>query len=55
MSYPVYYRGEIHIAPPLSEEHAAAVLAFSRKDRTELTEPIFARVAASEEPTCPDM
>jgi hypothetical protein len=53
MSYPVYYRGEIHISPPLSEEHAAAVLAFSRKERNELTEPIFASVAASEEPDLP--
>ena len=53
MSYPVYYQGEIHIAPPLSEEHATTVLAFSRKERNELTEPIFARVAASEEPDLP--
>ena len=53
MSYSVYYRGEIQIHPPLSEEHAAAVLAFSKKERNELTEPIFARVAASEEPDLP--
>jgi hypothetical protein len=53
MSYPVYYRGELHIAPPLSEEHAATVLAFSRKEHNDLTEPIFARVAVSEEPDLP--
>jgi hypothetical protein len=53
MPHPVYYCGEVHIHPPLSEEHAAAVLAFSRKERNELTEPIFARVAASEEPDLP--
>ncbi|MBB6144290.1 hypothetical protein HNQ77_002242 [Silvibacterium bohemicum] len=53
MPYSVYYRGEIQITPPLSEEHAAAVLAFSKKERNEFTEPIFARVAASEEPDLP--
>lgn len=53
MPYSVYYRGEISINPPLSEEHAAAVLAFSKKEHNELTEPIFARVAASEEPDLP--
>jgi hypothetical protein len=53
MPYCVYYRGEISINPPLSEEHAAAVLAFSKKEHNELTKPIFARVAASEEPDLP--
>jgi hypothetical protein len=53
MPYSVYYRGEIQIHPPLSEEHTAAVLAFSKKERNVLTEPIFARVAASEEPDLP--
>ena len=53
MSYCVYYRGSISIAPPLSEEHAAIVRAFSRKVHNELTEPIFTRIAASEEPDLP--
>lgn len=53
MPYCVYYRGEISITPPLSEEHAASVLAFSRKQHNECTEPIFARIAASEEPDLP--
>ncbi len=53
MSYSVYYRGEIHVDPPLAEVHAAAVLAFSKKERNDLTEPILAKVAASEEPDLP--
>ena len=53
MPYCVYYRGEIGITPPLSEEHAATALAFSKKEQNELTEPIFARIAASEEPDLP--
>jgi hypothetical protein len=53
MPYSVYYRGEITISPPLSEEHAAVVLAFSKKEHNELIEPIFARIAASEEPDLP--
>lgn len=47
MPYSVYYRGEIIISPPLTEEHAAVVLAFSRKEYNELTKPIFAKIAAS--------
>jgi hypothetical protein len=53
MSYSIYYRGEMQINPPLSEERASAVLAFSKGEDTPLTEPIFARVAASEEPDLP--
>jgi hypothetical protein len=53
MPYCVYYRGEIRINPPLSEEHAAAVLAFSKGEHNPLSEPIFARVAASSEPDLP--
>jgi hypothetical protein len=47
MPYSVYYRGEITISPPLTEEHAAVVLAFSRKEYNDLTKPIFANIAAS--------
>jgi hypothetical protein len=47
MPYSVYYRGEITISPPLTEEHAALVLAFSRKECNDLTEPIFANIAAT--------
>ena len=36
MPYSVYYRGEITISPPLTEEHAAVVLAFSRKEYNDL-------------------
>ena len=53
MGYPVYYDGEIEIAPPLTEEHAAIVRDFAKGDRTELTEPIFAANAASDEPDLP--
>ena len=47
MPYSVYYRGEITIRPPLTEEHAAVVLAFSRKEYNDLTKPIFANIAAT--------
>jgi hypothetical protein len=47
MSYSVYYRGEIKISPPLTEEHAAVVVAFSRKEYNDLTKAIFAKIAAS--------
>ena len=53
MGYSVYYSGEIEIAPPLTEEHAEIVLAFSNHQRTEKTAPIFAAVAASAEPDLP--
>lgn len=53
MCNPVYYRGEITITPPLTEEHATAVLGFSRREHNELTEPIFAHVAASDQPDLP--
>ena len=53
MGYSVYYSGEIEIAPPLTEEHAETVLAFSNHQRTEKTAPIFAAVAASAEPDLP--
>lgn len=47
MPYSVYYRGEITISPPLTEEHAAVVRAFSRKESNDLTKSIFAKIAAS--------
>ncbi len=53
MGYPVYYDGEIEITPPLTDEHAAIVRDFARGERTDLTEPIFAAIAASEEPDLP--
>lgn len=53
MGYPVYYDGEIEIAPPLPEEHATVVRDFAKGDRTDLTEPIFAAIAASDEPDLP--
>jgi len=53
MGYSVYYRGEIEIAPPLTEEDAEIVLDFSNHRRTAKTAPIFAAVAASAEPNLP--
>ena len=53
MGYPVYYDGEIQIAPPLTEEHAAIVRDFAKGDRTDLTEPIFVAIAASDAPDLP--
>jgi len=53
MGYPVYYDGEIAIAPPLTEEHAAIVRDFAKGDRTDLTERIFTAIAASDEPDLP--
>ncbi|HEX4030960.1 MAG TPA: hypothetical protein VHX20_11385 [Terracidiphilus sp.] len=47
MPYFVYYRGEVTISPPLTEEHAVVVLAFSRKEYNDLTKPIFANIAAT--------
>ena len=53
MGYPVYYDGELEIAPPLTEEHAAIVCDFAKGDRTDLTESLFAAIAASDEPNLP--
>lgn len=53
MGYPVYYDGEIEITPPLTDEHAAIVRGFAQGERTDLTESIFAAIAASEEPDLP--
>ena len=53
MGYSVYYRGEIGIVPPLTEEHAEIVLAFSKYERNEKTASIFEAVAASAEPCLP--
>ena len=53
MGYPGYYDGEIEIAPPLTEEHAAIVRDFAKGDQTDLIEPIFAAIAASDEPDLP--
>ncbi|HUZ97530.1 MAG TPA: hypothetical protein VMU57_21710 [Edaphobacter sp.] len=53
MGYSVYYRGKIEIVPPLTEEHAEIVLAFSKYERAEKTASIFEAVAASAEPDLP--
>jgi hypothetical protein len=53
MGYSVYYRGEIEIVPPLTEEHAEIVLDFSKYERNEKTAPIFEAVVASAEPDLP--
>lgn len=53
MGYPVYYDGEIEITPPLTEEDAAIVRDFAKGERTDLTESIFAAIAASDEPDLP--
>lgn len=53
MSYPVYHDGEITIQPRLTKEHAAVVLAFSRREYNLFTEPIFARVETSAAPYLP--
>lgn len=53
MGYSVYYDGELEITPPLTEEHAAIVRDFAKGDRTELTEPIFAAIAASDDSGLP--
>ena len=53
MSYPVYYNGEIEIVPPLTRENAALVRDFAQGRQTDLAEPIFAAIAASQEPDLP--
>jgi hypothetical protein len=53
MGYSVYYSDEIKITPPLTEEHAAVVLAFANHEHNEKTDPLFAAVAASPEPDLP--
>lgn len=53
MGYNVYYRGEIQVTPPLSKEHAALVLAFSKGERSEKTEVIYQAIAKSAEPDLP--
>jgi hypothetical protein len=53
MGYNVYYRGEIEINPPLTEEHAALVLAFSKGERSTQTEAIYDAIANSSEPDLP--
>lgn len=53
MGYSVYYRGEITVTPPLTEQHAAALKAFSRLEPTADTNPIFAAITSSPEPDLP--
>jgi hypothetical protein len=54
MGYNVYYCGEIQVSPPLSKEHADLVLAFSKGERTELTEAIYESIAGSADTDLPD-
>src|SRR5258708_2126222 len=53
MGHHVYYSGEVSISPPLSEEDAAVVYVFLNLEPSEETQPIFAAIAASEEPDLP--
>jgi hypothetical protein len=53
MGYNVYYRGEVTITPPLTEEHAGIVRAFASLESNERIGPIFAAVAASPAPDLP--
>jgi hypothetical protein len=53
MGYHAYYSGEVSVTPPLSEDDAAVVRAFVNLEQTELTQSLFAAIAASEEPDLP--
>jgi hypothetical protein len=53
VGYPVYYRGEIEIVPPLTEGHRAVALALSKRELNDQTQPIFDAIAASPEPDLP--
>lgn len=53
MGYHVYYRGEIEVNPPLSEEHAHIVLAVVNMENTEDTKTIFEAIKASADPDLP--
>jgi hypothetical protein len=53
MGYTVYYRGEIGITPPLTEEDATTLRAFLNVEPTDETRPIFAAIAASSQPDLP--
>lgn len=53
MGYSVYYRGEISVTPPLTEEHAATLMALSKLEPSAYTDPIFAAIASSPEPDLP--
>jgi len=53
MGYSVYYHGEISITPPLSEDHAAIVLAVSNQEKTDEARAVFDAIAASTEPDLP--
>ena len=53
MGYSVYYDGQVTITPPLSEEHAAIVIAIVNHNEIEETRPILAAIAAGGGPTLP--
>jgi hypothetical protein len=53
MGYPVYYDGEVRIAPPLTEDDASVLLAVSNLEQTEGSRAVFAAIEASLEPDLP--
>lgn len=53
MGYHVYYRGEIEVNPPLSEEHARIVLAVVNMEETEKTKSVFEAIKTDSEPDLP--
>src|SRR5260370_2006813 len=53
MGYPVYYTGEVRVAPPWTEEDAAVLLAVANLRQTEEARAVFAAIKASPEPDLP--
>jgi hypothetical protein len=53
MGYPVYYDGEVHVTPPLTEEDATVLLAVANLEQTNESRAIFASIKASPEPDLP--
>ena len=49
MSYPVYYNGEITITPPLSEEHAATLMAVVNHEQIDSTHALLTAIALEED------
>jgi hypothetical protein len=49
MGYPVYYDGEVSISPPLSEEHAATLMAAVNHEESEAARPLLEAIASSED------
>ncbi len=53
MGYPVYYEGEVRIAPPLTEDDARVLLAVANLEQIEGSRAVFAAIEASPEPDLP--